>query len=109
MAGIDPQVAEKAKAALKVLSRKMEVDRVYLFGSQVEGRADEWSDIDLAVFVDDLDTWSLTDRVGAVVEVQREVGDDLEVHFLPSSSARQQVPASFATWILAHGIELSRA
>lgn len=106
MAGIDPGVAEKARAALEVLSHITEVDRAYLFGSQVEGRADEWSDIDLAVFIEDLDSWSLKDRLVAAVEVQKEVGDDVEVHFLPSSAARQPTPASFAAWILGHGVEL---
>ncbi len=109
MARIDPSVTEKAKAALEVLSRMTEVDSAYLFGSQVEGRSDEWSDIDLAVFIEGLDSWSLRDRVGAAVEVQKAVGDDVEVHFFPALAAREPPPASFADWILTHGVELSRA
>jgi predicted nucleotidyltransferase len=108
VAGIDSSVAEKARAALEVLSRMTEVDSAYVFGSQVEGRADEWSDVDLAVFVHGLENWSLQDRVGAAVEVQKKVGDDVELHFFPVSAAREPDPASFADWILAHGIELSK-
>ena len=107
MAGIDPSVIKKAEAALEVLSRITKVDSAYVFGSQVEGRADEWSDVDLAVFIEGLDSWSLRDRVGAAVEVQKTVGDDVEVHFFPSLAARVPAPASFADWILAHGVELS--
>lgn len=106
MAQIDPSVVKKANAALRVVSRLASVDGAYLFGSHVEGKSDPWSDIDLAVFVEDFEKWNLRDRVRASVEVQKEAGDDVEVHFLPATALRERDPAGFAAWILAHGVDV---
>ncbi|PKN60183.1 MAG: hypothetical protein CVU53_04360 [Deltaproteobacteria bacterium HGW-Deltaproteobacteria-11] len=106
MAQIDPSVIKKASTALRVVSRLASVDGAYLFGSQVEGMSDPWSDIDLAVFVEDFEKWNLRDWVRASVEVQKEAGDDVEVHFFPATALRERDPAGFAAWILTHGVDM---
>jgi predicted nucleotidyltransferase len=107
MAQVDTAIEQRARAAVASLSRFAVVTAAYLFGSQVEGRADQWSDIDLAVFVEGLETWDLHDRARIAAQVQREVGDDIELHFFPAAALAHHHNASFAAWILRHGVKLA--
>ena len=70
-------IEEKVRAALRVLARRARVRAAYLFGSQVAGTADEWSDIDVAAFIEEAEQWNLEQRVDVCVEVRREVGDEI--------------------------------
>jgi predicted nucleotidyltransferase len=72
MAQLDALIERKAHTALAVVSRLGRVVRAYLFGSQIEGTADRWSDIDLAVFVEGLEAWNLHDRARVSAQVQKE-------------------------------------
>jgi predicted nucleotidyltransferase len=106
MAQLDAVIEEKTHTALTVISRLARIARAYVFGSRIEGTANRWSDIDLAVFVEGLEGWSLHDRARASAQVQREAGDDVEVHFFPAQTLQEHDPAGFAAWILAHGVEV---
>jgi len=106
MAQLDAVIEGKTQAALSVISRLARIARAYLFGSQVEATAGRWSDIDLAVFVEGLEAWDLHDRARVSAQVQKEVGDDVEVHFLPAQALQEHDPAGFAAWVLAHGVEV---
>lgn len=106
MAFVDAVSEEKARAALRVLARRAHVRAAYLFGSQVEGTADRWSDIDIAAFIDEADRWDFEQRVAACVEAQREVGDDVELHLFSTESLENPPRASFAQYILGHGARL---
>jgi len=68
-------IEQRAQVAVACLRRSARVAAAYLFGSHVEGTADTWSDIDLAVFVEGLETWDLHDRARLGVQVQKEAGD----------------------------------
>ena len=103
----DVTIAERARAAIACLSRFANVRAAYLFGSQVEGRADRWSDIDLAVFIEGLEAWDLHDRARIAAEVQKEAGDDIELHFFPAEMLQPHHDASFAAWVLNHGVRLA--
>ena len=107
MAQLDSTVERRARAAVSSLSRFAPVTAAYLFGSQVEGRADQWSDIDLAVFVEGLEAWDLHDRARIAAQVQAEAGDDIELHFFPTASLHHHQSASFASWVLNHGVKLA--
>ncbi|MFH0809809.1 MAG: nucleotidyltransferase domain-containing protein [Pseudomonadota bacterium] len=106
MAQLDAVIVKRSQTALAVVSRLVPVVRAYLFGSQVEGTADRWSDIDLAVFVEGIESWDLHDRARAAAQVQKEAGDEVEVHFLPAETLKERDPAGFAAWVLAHGVEV---
>lgn len=108
MALVDTVIEDRARRALEVLARRSRIVAAYLFGSQVEGTADRWSDIDLAVFVEGLDTWDLSARARAAAQVQREAGDDVEVHFFPAEALVRRDPAGFAAWVLANGRKVER-
>jgi predicted nucleotidyltransferase len=53
MAAIPSDVTQSVERFLEVVRRQWRVEAAYLFGSQVEGRAGEWSDIDVAVVLRD--------------------------------------------------------
>ena len=107
MAQLDITIEERARTAVACLSRLAAVTAAYVFGSQVEGRADQWSDIDLAVFVEGAEAWSLHDRARIAAQVQREAGDDIELHFFPAEALERHHKASFAAWVLTHGVRLA--
>jgi predicted nucleotidyltransferase len=107
MAQLDIAVEQRAQVAIACLSRFAPVTAAYLFGSQVEGRADQWSDIDLAVFVEGLQAWDLHERARIAAQVQREAGDDVELHFFSAESLQHHHSASFAAWVLDHGVRLA--
>ena len=98
--------SEKVRASLGVLARRARVRAAYLFGSQVAGTADEWSDIDVAAFIEEAEQWDLQRRVDVCVEVRQEVGDEIELHLFPTESLDNPPKASFAQYILSHGVAL---
>ncbi|MGH9200562.1 MAG: nucleotidyltransferase domain-containing protein [Vicinamibacterales bacterium] len=106
MAVVDVAIKQKARAAVRVLARRAHVRAAYLFGSRVEGTADQWSDIDIAAFIDEADAWDLDQRVAACVEPQQLVGNDIELHLFSTRSLRNPPRASFAQYVLRHGVPL---
>ena len=104
MVALHPVIADRARQVIAVLSRRATVRGVYVFGSQVSGTAHEWSDIDVAAFVDGVETWTLEGRVQAIVEVQREAGDDLDVHLFPGTFVDAAPRGSFAEFVLQEGV-----
>ena len=57
MVAINDDVTKRALAAVHALGREGEVRAAYVFGSHAKGNADRWSDIDVAAFMDDADSW----------------------------------------------------
>ncbi len=55
MNSIGAAIEDHALAAVRVLSDLGVVRAACLFGSQVEGTPDQWSDIDVAVLMDGLE------------------------------------------------------
>ncbi|MFH1737749.1 MAG: hypothetical protein ABIH23_01990, partial [bacterium] len=64
------------------------------------------SDIDIAAFVKDLESWDLRHEVKTIVKVQLEVGHDIELHLYPASILPHPDPASFAALILREGVPI---
>ena len=94
----------KKGAAIQSLMRLGAVRAAYVFGSYVEGRADRWSDIDIAVFMEGVETWDIRRRARAMARVQKEAGLDVEAHLLPATTLDSPQPGSFAEYVLKHGI-----
>lgn len=106
MAGITGYIEDKARKAVDNLASLVNIEAVYLFGSQTDGTADEWSDIDIALFIDGVENWDMHTRARTSAMIQKEVGDDVELHFFPAEALRDAPPASFARYILKNGIAL---
>jgi predicted nucleotidyltransferase len=100
-------IKKKTDTALTSISNLTGMERAFLFGSQVDGTADQWSDIDMAVFVEGAEKWDIHKRARLIARIQKEAGDDIEVHFIPAKALRENDKAGFAAWVLTHGIEIS--
>lgn len=93
--------------ALRAFVRHARPVAAYLFGSRAEGCAHEWSDYDLAVFIEGAEKWDMIQLARFCAEIQKEAGDDIELHIFPASQITAPQSASFATCIVKHGILLS--
>jgi len=103
---LDEGVASTVSRALDVLKGHAGVVGAFVFGSHVEGQPDEYSDIDLAVFVEGAEEWDIWRRAETAVLVQREVGHHIELHFFPATALEHSEPASFATYVKKHGVRV---
>ena len=109
MAAESDDVMSQVRGALMALRRRVDVSAAFLFGSHAEGGADADSDIDLAVFVTGAENWGLRERADLAVLVQREVGNEVELHVFAASALEQPDPASFAAYVQKHGVRVSEA
>lgn len=107
MAVLDSITEERVRRAVEILSRLAKVHAAYVFGSRVEGRADSHSDIDVAAFVEGLEEWDLKRRAQTAARVQKEAGDDLEIHFFRAADLENPPSASFASHVLRSGVCVS--
>lgn len=101
---LDAEVRRQAIAATETLSRLARVRAAYVFGSHVEGHPDRWSDIDIAVFLEGIETWDIRRRARAMTQVQREAGLAVEAHLFPASVLDHLERGSFAEYVSTHGI-----
>lgn len=103
---IDQGVRGRVETALVVVAQFGTIVETYLFGAHVDGTAQPGSDIDLAVFVEDLASWDPMDQIEMAAKVQRQAGEDIEVHLLPAASLHQADDAGFAAWVLTQGVKV---
>lgn len=108
MDSLDDKIVAKVLAAAKILDRLARVRAIYVFGSHVEGRADQWSDIDVAAFMEGIDDWDFQTRTQAMARVMIEAGADVEAHLFPASSLDHPPRGGFAEYILKHGVSIPR-
>ncbi|MEK7730257.1 MAG: nucleotidyltransferase domain-containing protein [Planctomycetota bacterium] len=106
MVAIDDRVTKRALAAVKALGREGEVRAAFVFGSHASGCADRWSDIDLAAFMDNADSWDPWQRTRVIVRVQKDVGFDIEPHIFPTASLQHAEGGSFAADIIRYGVRI---
>lgn len=104
MVVLDPRIRDKALLAASVLGRLGSVRAAYVFGSYADGRADQWSDIDLAAFIEGVETWDMEKRAKVMALVMTEASADVETHLFPTSALTAPERGGFAEYILQHGI-----
>ncbi|HSW01080.1 MAG TPA: nucleotidyltransferase domain-containing protein [Sedimentisphaerales bacterium] len=109
MGTVDTGIKDRALAAVKVLSALSVVRAAYLFGSHVQGTPDQWSDIDVAVFLDGVESWDIRQRASAVAMVMEKVGSDVETHLFPASSLNNPPRGGFAQYVVRHGTRIFEA
>ena len=108
MAALDDEITDKALAATRILSRLGTVRAAYVFGSQVEGRAGRWSDLDVAAFMEGIENWDIQRRARAMALVMEEAGADVEAHLFPVSDLEHPERGGFAEYILQNGVCILR-
>lgn len=91
---------------MEVLSRLGAVRAAYLFGCHVEGTPDQWSDIDVAVFMEGAEHWDIHQRATAMALVMEKVGSEVEAHLFPISSLDNPARGGFAGYMLPHGTRI---
>lgn len=106
MGTLDPNIAGRALAAAKTLARLGVVRAAYVFGSHVEGTPDAWSDIDVAAFMEGVESWDIRQRARAMALVMEETGADVEAHLFPASALDDPAPGGFAEYIVQHGTRI---
>jgi predicted nucleotidyltransferase len=106
MAALDAEVKRRALAAARILGKMAPVRAAYVFGSRVEGRADRWSDIDVALFLDGLEAWDMRRRAQVMFQIQKGAGLDVEAHLFSALALDRPEEGSFASYIMKHGIPL---
>ena len=106
MAQASAVIEEKSIHALEVLSRHIKVEAAYLFGSQVEGRADQWSDIDVGFFIEGVEDWDIEKHANYYALVVLEAGSDIEPHFFSARKLEEMQPSDFSTYVVRHGVEI---
>jgi predicted nucleotidyltransferase len=106
MGAVDTAIEDRALGAVDVMSRFGAVRTAYLFGSYVEGTPDQWSDIDVAVFMEGMERWDIHQHVAAMALVMAKVGSEAEAHLFPASSLDNPPRGGFAEYILRHGIRI---
>jgi predicted nucleotidyltransferase len=103
---VDTAIENRALAAVKVLADLGAVRAAYLFGSYVEGTPDEWSDIDVAVFMEGVEQWDIHQRAEAMALVMEKVGSEVEAHLFPASDLDNPPRGGFAKYVLHHGVRI---
>ncbi len=100
---------ERLAHILDAAARHVTVTAAYLYGSQLTGATDEWSDIDLALFCPEAESWSTWQRIDVESAIEREVGRDVEIRLYSDRWLEevQHRPASFAAYILRNGRRLA--
>jgi len=109
MARLNPVIQRRAARAVRVLVPHVKIRAAYVFGSHVDGTPDAYSDIDLAVFVEDMEAWDLFRRAEMTARVQGEVGDDIELHYFAAQALASPDPASFVAHVVGHGLPITGA
>jgi len=100
---IATDVDEKIELFLKLVSQKVRIFQVYLFGSSTTGKRHEWSDIDLAIVSPDFTGDSFEDSK-MLVPFILEVDPAIEVHpFIPDDFTSDN---PFVKEILDRGIKI---
>ena len=97
------EIIEKGLARV---GERIRIEAAYLFGSQLTGEANEYSDIDLAVFSPDVDGLNFVERVHLTSEIAIRCDSSLELRLFPSCALANARPTNFAGYIIARGKRL---
>ena len=100
------EVERLSAQALETVERELPIAAAFLFGSYVDGRAHDGSDIDLAIFTPERSRLKIADRSRLQLHVQRRCAIDLELHFYSADALDTARPTNFYGYLLEHGKRL---
>jgi predicted nucleotidyltransferase len=106
MPAIDQPTQDRLQKAVAIARQHGTLEAAYFFGSRSRGQGDQWSDLDLAFFIKDAESWTLRQRTLLTVEVQKMAGDDIEPHFFSAKALHEPSKLGFESIVLAEGIRL---
>ncbi len=106
MAVLTDPIKQRVLSAARILDGITPVRAVYVFGSQVEGGAHRWSDIDVGFFLEGMDAWDMRRCAQVMYQVQQGAGLDIEAHLFPARLLKECESTSFAAYIMSHGVSI---
>lgn len=74
------EIKQLVRKFVRHLQPEVRVDRVILFGSYVNGKPNEWSDVDIAVISDDFAKFNFWEQIQFLAQRQWREFSLLEVH-----------------------------
>jgi predicted nucleotidyltransferase len=100
------EIERISQDAVATLERELPIAAAFLFGSYVEGGAQEHSDIDLAVFTSARSKLNIDERSRLQLHLQRNCALDLELHLYPADALARARSTNFYGYLLEHGKRL---
>ncbi len=106
MAALALETRDRLNVVLRLISQRVQPVATYLFGSRAEGAPDRWSDYDLAIFIEEFEQFDVPGLARFCASIQKEAGDDIELHFFPADRLLDPEQGSFSAHIIEHGIHV---
>jgi predicted nucleotidyltransferase len=103
MAGKQADLKQTIKDSIDYLKKYFRIKEVILFGSQMEGRADEFSDIDLVVISPDFSGRSYEEILNTFAELTLRCGSNIELHPYTDEDLKNARPTNFLGFVLKTG------
>lgn len=85
------------------MATRIPVAAVFLFGSQVSGRAGDYSDVDVAVFTPAREGMTWDEEIDLMMLVKNEVAPHVDLQFLRPERMEHPRPGGFEREVLEHG------
>lgn len=105
LVAVSLEVAGVIQRFIEVLSRETNLMQVILFGSQANGNAHKWSDIDLVVISNDFEGRSKTWRKATLTRIANQAGTySIQAVGFSSQEWCSAKPEEFAGLIRAYGL-----
>lgn len=83
------------KKTIEYLYETFGKPEIFIFGSFINGNFTEYSDIDIAIFLEDYEKYSLKDFAKSLFYIQNRISSRIELHFFPG----KQEPLTFSEYI----------
>lgn len=96
------KIMESIKKYIQEVSKHYKVKYVYLFGSFVKGKQTQYSDIDLALFLDELKGNRLN-ILEKLFVLTKDINPDIEPHLFSAKEHQNFSDADFVAYIIKEG------
>jgi predicted nucleotidyltransferase len=95
---------EETMAALR---GRLVIKGAYLFGSHFDGSPGPDSDIDLAIYIDDIEQKNPLERAKLWASLRPLVPTPVELHLFPARELDNPSPSTLAGYVILHGRRVS--
>ena len=97
------EIDEIVGRTIDVAGEFLEIKAVYLFGSYFGGVPHPGSDIDIAIFADNVDQMDVDEQIEIASRIALKVSAEVEIHLFSSLALNDLRPTNFAGYIASNG------